>query len=61
MLLYDPPVGVKPRRIRLFLAGNGVTVPMRTVDAAADVNRKSPFLALNPVGKLPGWNWMTAR
>jgi len=44
---------MNPRRVRIFLAEKGVTVPMRTVDAAADVNRKSPFLALNPLGELP--------
>lgn len=53
MLLYDLPVGMNPRRVRIFLAEKGVTVPMRTVDAAADENRNPPFLALNPLGKLP--------
>jgi glutathione S-transferase len=53
MLLYDLPAGSNPRRVRIFLAEKGVTVPMRKVDAAADENRKSPFLALNPLGKLP--------
>lgn len=54
MLLYDLPVGMNPRRVRIFLAEKGVTVPMRTVDAAADENRNPPFLALNPLGKAVG-------
>ena len=53
MLLYDLPVGMNPRRVRIFLAEKGLTVPMRVVDAAADENRHPPFLALNPLGKLP--------
>jgi glutathione S-transferase len=53
MLLYDLPVGMNPRRVRIFLAEKGLTVPMRTVDATTDENRKPPFLAINPLGKLP--------
>jgi glutathione S-transferase len=53
MLLYDLPVGMNPRRVRIFLAEKGLSVPTHVVDAAADENRQAPFLALNPLGKLP--------
>jgi glutathione S-transferase len=53
MLLHDLAAGMNPRRVRIFLAEKGVTVPMRAVDGAAGETRSPAFLALNPLGTLP--------
>ena len=53
MLLYDLPAGMNPRRVRIFLAEKGITLPVQTVDTTAGEHTKPPFLALNPLGKLP--------
>ena len=53
MLLYDLPAGMHPRRVRIFLAEKGLTIPTRAVDAAQGENRQPEFLRLNPMGRLP--------
>ena len=53
MLLYDLPAGMNPRRVRIFLAEKGISVPVHNVDSAANEHQQPPFLALNPLGKLP--------
>jgi glutathione S-transferase len=53
MILYDLPAGRHPRRVRIFIAEKGMTVPTRVVDAAKGENAQPDFLRLNPMGKLP--------
>jgi glutathione S-transferase len=53
MLLYDLAAGMNPRRVRIFLAEKGITVPLRHVNGAAGENASAEFLKLNPLGKLP--------
>jgi len=53
VILYDSKIAPNPRRVRVFLAEKGVSVPVRQVDIASAENRKPPFLAKNPLGGLP--------
>jgi len=53
VILYDSRVAPNPRRVRIFLAEKGVSVPIRQVDIGSAENRKPPFLAKNPLGGLP--------
>lgn len=53
MILYDLPPGMHPRRVRIFLAEKGMTIPTRVVDASKGDNEQPGFLRLNPLGKLP--------
>jgi glutathione S-transferase len=53
MLLYDYPRGPNPRRVRIYLAEKGLTVPMQTVDIAQRASRAPEFLAKNPFGGIP--------
>ena len=53
MRLYDSAAAPNPRRVRIFLAEKGVTVPTEQVDIAAAANRGAEFRAKNPLGTLP--------
>ena len=53
MILYDSKIAPNPRRVRVFLAEKGVSVPIQPVDIMTRENRKPPFLAKNPLGGLP--------
>jgi glutathione S-transferase len=53
VILYDSKLAPNPRRVRIFLAEKGVSVPTRQVDITTGENRKPPFLAKNPLGGLP--------
>ena len=53
MILHESRVAPNPRRVRIFLAEKGVSVPIRQVDIGSAENRKPPFLAKNPLGGLP--------
>jgi glutathione S-transferase len=53
MKLHDSASAPNPRRVRIFLAEKGVSVPVVPVDIAKAENRKPPFLAKNPLGGLP--------
>ena len=53
MKLYDSTIAPNPRRVRIFLAEKGITVPLEQVDIRAGANRQSDFLAKNPMGGLP--------
>lgn len=53
MLLHDLTPGMHPRRVRIFLAEKGLTIPRREVDAAGGANSRAEFLRLNPLGTLP--------
>jgi glutathione S-transferase len=53
LLLYDLKAGMNPRRVRIFLAEKGVTVPKVEVDMMTGENRKPEYLAKNPLGRMP--------
>jgi glutathione S-transferase len=51
--LYDSAMAPNPRRVRIFLAEKGISVPAVQVDIGKADNRKPEFLAKNPLGGLP--------
>ena len=53
MKLYDSTTAPNPRRVRIFLAEKGLSVPTEQVDIAARANREPAFRARNPFGQLP--------
>lgn len=53
MKIYDFTQAPNPRRVRVFLAEKGITVPYEQVNLAAGDNRKPEFLKKNPMGGLP--------
>ncbi len=53
MKLYNLSAGMNPRRVRIFLAEKGVSIPLHEVDVAKNENATAEFLAINPMGKLP--------
>ena len=53
MKLYSHKQAPNPRRVRIFLAEKGVSVPTEEVDIFQRVNRQPPFLAKNPLGGIP--------
>ncbi len=53
MKLYDSALAPNPRRVRIFLAEKGISVPTEQVDIGKAVNRQPEFLAKNPFGGLP--------
>ena len=53
MLLYDSAKAPNPRRVRIFLAEKGVTVPSEQVDLAALRQRSADYTAINPMQRVP--------
>jgi glutathione S-transferase len=53
MLLYDSVMAPNPRRVRIFLAEKGMTVPTEQVDIGKAANRSAEYLAKNPLGGVP--------
>jgi len=53
MKLYDSKLAPNPRKVRIFLAEKGVSLPIVPVDIGAAENRQPAFLAKNPLGGLP--------
>ncbi len=53
MKLYDATLAPNPRRVRIFLAEKGLSVPLEAVDMRAGINRQPEFLVKNPMGALP--------
>jgi len=53
MRLYDSAMAPNPRRVRIFLAEKGITLPLVAMDIGKAENRQPPFLAKNPLGGLP--------
>ena len=53
MKLYDFTRAPNPRRVRIFLAEKGITVPMEQVDLFTGANRTPEALSRNPYGGLP--------
>ena len=53
MKLYDFTRAPNPRRVRIFLAEKGITVPMEQIDLFIGANRTPVALSRNPYGGLP--------
>ena len=53
MKLYDGGRAPNPRRVRIFLAEKGVTVPTEQVDLGQLQQRSDAFTALNPMQRVP--------
>lgn len=53
MKLYNMKAGMNPRRVRIFLAEKGVSLPIVEVDMTKGENATPDFLKINPLGKLP--------
>jgi glutathione S-transferase len=53
MKLYDSARAPNPRRVRVFLAEKGLTVPTEQVDIAAMAHKSPEFSAINPLQRLP--------
>ena len=53
MKIYEFTQAPNPRRVRIFLAEKGITVPLEQVNIATADNRKPEFLKINPMGGLP--------
>jgi glutathione S-transferase len=53
MKLYDGGRAPNPRRVRIFLAEKGISVPLEPVDFAALQQRSEEFAQLNPMRRVP--------
>lgn len=53
MRLYDARTAPNPRRVRIFLAEKGISVPVEQVDIVSAQNRSAEFRAKNAMGTLP--------
>ncbi len=53
MKIYDFAGAPNPRKVRVYLAEKGITVPMEPVDIISGQNRTPEFLKKNPLGGLP--------
>lgn len=53
MKLYDGGRAPNPRRVRIFLAEKGISVPLESVDMAAKAHLSETFAAINPLQRLP--------
>jgi glutathione S-transferase len=53
MKLYESGRAPNPRRVRIFLAEKGITVPAEQVDLAAQEQKSAAFTALNPLQRVP--------
>ena len=53
MKLHENASAPNPRRVRIFLAEKGITVPIVQVDISKAENRGAEFRAKNPFGQVP--------
>ena len=53
MKLYDLKTGMKPRRVRIFLAEKGVAIDRVDIDMIGGENKRAEFLSKNPMGTMP--------
>jgi glutathione S-transferase len=53
MKLYDGGRAPNPRRVRIFLAEKGVTIPTEQVDLGKLQQRSDAYTALNPMQRVP--------
>jgi len=53
MKLYDGGRAPNPRRVRIFLAEKGISVPIEPVDIGAGQHKSDAYTAINPLQRLP--------
>jgi glutathione S-transferase len=53
MKLYDGGRAPNPRRVRVFLAEKGVTVPLEQVDLGKLAHKSPAYAAVNPLQRVP--------
>jgi glutathione S-transferase len=53
MKLYDFVGAPNPKKVRVYLAEKGITIPLQPVNIAAGESRTPEFLKMNPLGGLP--------
>jgi glutathione S-transferase len=53
MKLYDGGRAPNPRRVRIFLAEKGMSVPVEKIDLAQLEHKSAEFTALNPLQRVP--------
>jgi glutathione S-transferase len=53
MKLYDGGRAPNPRRVRIFLAEKGMSVPVERIDLAQLEHKSAEFTALNPLQRVP--------
>jgi glutathione S-transferase len=53
MKLYDFPFAPNPKKLRVYLAEKGLTIPLTPVNLVQGEHRTPEFLAINPRGALP--------
>ena len=53
MKLYDCTPAPNPRRVRIFLAEKGLTIPTEQVELLGRQNYTPEFRAKNPLGRVP--------
>jgi glutathione S-transferase len=53
MKLYDGGRAPNPRRVRVFLAEKGITVPVEQVDLGKLAHKSAAFAAINPLQRVP--------
>jgi len=53
MRLYDGGRAPNPRRVRIFLAEKGMSIPVEKVDLGALEHKSAEFTALNPLQRVP--------
>ncbi len=53
MKLYDGGRAPNPRRVRIFLAEKGMSVPMEKIDLGALQHKSAEFTAINPLQRVP--------
>jgi glutathione S-transferase len=53
MKLYDGGRAPNPRRVRVYLAEKGITVPLEPVNLGALQHKAAAFAAINPVQRVP--------
>jgi glutathione S-transferase len=53
MKLYDGGRAPNPRRVRVFLAEKGITVPLEQVDLGSMAHQSPAFAAINPLLRVP--------
>jgi glutathione S-transferase len=51
--LYDYTLAPSPRRVRIFLAEKGISIPLEQVDIMRNASRTPEFYGRNPMGSLP--------
>src|SRR5262245_58792315 len=53
MKLYDGGRAPNPRRVRVFLAEKGISVPTEQVDLGGLAHKSAAFTAVNPLQRVP--------